>query len=190
MESLEEVRQYIRDLDSQNCPVAQRQRQLREEREREARKAHEAREQQRQAANISQERWDAIDERIRQDIQVYFGEGGPGGSSFIALYDDPGIPGDDGWQLLAGRGGRGPERPIGARGRKGERGARGEDAPTIISWVVDPVHYRAVPTMSNGRAGAPLDLRPLFEQFNAEAVLPAVDEATKDAARTKLLAPL
>src|SRR5262249_30746154 len=31
------------------------------------------------------------------------------GSSFIALYDDPGIPGiDDGWQLLAGRGGKGP----------------------------------------------------------------------------------
>jgi hypothetical protein len=44
--------------------------------------------------------------------------------------------------------------------------------------------------MSDGKAGAPLELRPLFEQFNAEAVIPAVDAATMDAAKPKLLAPL
>jgi hypothetical protein len=30
------------------------------------------------------------------------------------------------------------------------------------------VHYRAVPTMSDGKAGAVLDLRPLFEQYLLE----------------------
>jgi len=30
------------------------------------------------------------------------------------------------------------------------------------------VHYRAIPTMSNGKPGAVLDLRPFFEQFQSE----------------------
>jgi hypothetical protein len=72
-QSLEEVRQFIRDLDSQHCPVAQRQRQLREEKLVERAKDREARKQQRQAANISQE-W--IDERIHQYIlQCFFPRG-------------------------------------------------------------------------------------------------------------------
>ena len=94
------------------------------------------------------------------------------GCSYIAVRDlDPGtIPGDgDGWQLLARRGGRGPDGAVGPRGRKGERGARGEATPIIVAWTLDPMHYRAVPTMSDGRAGAPLDLRPLFEAYHVEA---------------------
>jgi hypothetical protein len=93
------------------------------------------------------------------------------GSSYIAVRDlDPGtIPGDgDGWQLLARPGRRGPIGEDGPRGRKGERGARGEAALTIVSWTLDRVHYRAVPTLSNGKAGAPLELRGLFEQFFGE----------------------
>jgi hypothetical protein len=91
------------------------------------------------------------------------------GSSFVALYDNPSsVPGADGWQLLCGRGNRGPVGDVGLRGRKGERGGRGADAPTIISWTLDRKNYRAVPTMSNGQAGAPLDLRGLFEQFVME----------------------
>jgi|AmaraimetFIIA100_FD_contig_71_1277028_length_517_multi_6_in_0_out_0_2 hypothetical protein len=31
-----------------------------------------------------------------------------------------------------------------------------------------PVHYRAVPTMSDGTPGAPLNLRPLFEAYQVE----------------------
>src|SRR5262249_34117114 len=79
--------------------------------------------------------------------------------AFIAVRDNPGIiPTDgDGWQLLTLHGGRGPEGPIGAPGRKGERGARGEAAPSIISWVVDPVHYRVALTMSDGKAGPILE---------------------------------
>ena len=42
-------------------------------------------------------------------------------------------------------------------------GERGEATPTIVSWQIDPRHYRAVPTMSNGKPRPPLDLRPLFE---------------------------
>ena len=90
------------------------------------------------------------------------------GSSFVALRDDPGIPGDDGWQLLSGKGNRGATGETGPRGEKGERGPPGADAPTIVSWTIDRVHYRAVPTMSDGRAGATLDLRELFEQFQVE----------------------
>lgn len=90
------------------------------------------------------------------------------GSSFFALYNDPGIPGEDGWQLVARHGHRGPVGETGPRGRIGERGARGEGAPTIINWTIDTTHYRAVPTMSDGRAGAPLELRGLFKQFLLE----------------------
>jgi hypothetical protein len=118
------------------------------------------------------------------------------GSSFVALHDDPGIPGDAGWQLLSGRGNRGATGEIGPRGRKGERGARGEATPTIILWMIDRKRYRAIPTMSDGKVGVPLELRELFEQFCDEAIGAAVDAAVttalKDATRTNpgLLAPL
>jgi len=113
------------------------------------------------------------------------------GSSYIARRDAPGLcPGDD-WRLLAKRGLRGPIGERGERGRTGERGAPGEDGPEIISWIVDPVHYRLVPTLSNGKQGTAIELRGLFERFNEEAVLIAVDAAMKDAARNpKLLAGL
>jgi hypothetical protein len=87
------------------------------------------------------------------------------GSSFIALYDTPGIPGDPGWQILSKNGSRGP---VGDTGPRGRRGARGEAAPTIISWTLDCKNYRAIPTMSNGTQGAVLELRGLFEQFVLE----------------------
>jgi hypothetical protein len=90
------------------------------------------------------------------------------GSSFVALRDDPGIPGDDGWQILCNRGNRGAIGEVGPRGRKGERGARGEATPTIILWTIDRKRYRAIPTMSDGKVGAPLELRELFEQFVEE----------------------
>jgi hypothetical protein len=67
---------------------------------------------------------------------------------------------------------------------KGECGARGEASPTIVSWQIDAVHYRAVPTMSDGKAGAPLELRDLFQQFCNDGVIDAaVTAALKDAAR-------
>jgi len=90
------------------------------------------------------------------------------GASWIARCDDPGAcPGDDdtGWQLLSPGGPRGEPGVTGPRGRKGERGARGQDAPQIISWVLDYKRYTAIPTMSDGTAGAPLELRGLFEEF-------------------------
>src|SRR5262249_29352511 len=118
------------------------------------------------------------------------------GSSFISVRDlDPGtVRGDSGWQLLSKNGSRGPAGEVGPRGRKGERGARGEDAPMITLWTIDRKRYRAYPTMSDGKMGAPLELRPLFEQFCDEALGPAADAAVsaalKDATRTSLLAPL
>jgi hypothetical protein len=120
------------------------------------------------------------------------------GASFIAIRDNPGVPGitGDGWQLMSRPGGRGLAGEIGPRGRKGERGARGEATPTIILWTIDRKRYRAIPTMSDGKVGVPLELRELFEQFCDEAIGAAVDAAVttalKDATRTNpgLLAPL
>ena len=56
----------------------------------------------------------------------------------------------------------------GARGIMGLRGERGEAAPTIRSWEVDRTRYLAIPVMSDGFRGPPLELRALFEQFLLE----------------------
>jgi hypothetical protein len=44
-------------------------------------------------------------------------------------------------------------------------GPRGESAPTITGWRVDRAAYVAVPLLSDGSEGAPLELRGLFKQF-------------------------
>jgi hypothetical protein len=48
-------------------------------------------------------------------------------------------------------------------------GPRGEPSPSITGWRVDPAAYAAVPLLSDGSEGAPLELRGLFEQFFNEA---------------------
>ena len=90
------------------------------------------------------------------------------GSSYVALCDDPGkCPGNK-WQLLAAAGKDGKEGATGPRGERGERGSigpRGEPAPAICGWRVDCAAYAAVPLLSDGSEGAPLELRGLFKQF-------------------------
>jgi hypothetical protein len=90
------------------------------------------------------------------------------GASYLARRDDPGFCPGDGWQILSRPGRRGDIGEIGPRGRKGERGAHGKAAPFVINWTLDRKNYRAIPTMSDGRAGKPLELRGLFEQFFSE----------------------
>jgi hypothetical protein len=86
------------------------------------------------------------------------------GAEWRARCDAPGpLPGD-GWALAAKAGERGKRGEIGPRGERGERGAA---APTIKEWAVR--EWRAVPVMSDGSVGPPLDLRSLFEQYHAEA---------------------
>src|SRR5262249_40070527 len=80
-----------------------------------------------------------------------------------------------------------PPAKDGARGPQGERGERAEAAPSIISWVVDPQHYRVALTMSDGKAGPVLDLRELFRQFHDAVIMPALAEAVQEAARTAKL---
>jgi hypothetical protein len=94
------------------------------------------------------------------------------GGSFVARCDDPGMCPGPGWQLLTSpgkAGDKGQPGPPGKKGERGEKGEKGEATPTIVSWQIDRTHYRAVPTMSNGKPGAPLDLRPLFEAYHEEA---------------------
>ena len=54
------------------------------------------------------------------------------------------------------------------RGPQGEKGDKGDDALEIVNWHIDPVNYRAIPFMSNGKPGKPLELRALFERFIEE----------------------
>jgi hypothetical protein len=84
------------------------------------------------------------------------------GGSFIARRDNPGPCPGAGWQLIASQG---------KRGDKGERGLQGiPGVPVVIqNWRLDRDNYIAVPVMSDGRDGPPLELRSLFEQFHTEA---------------------
>ena len=84
------------------------------------------------------------------------------GGSYIARKDDPGTCPGEGWQAVALQGKRGHE------GARGEKGDRGPPAPSIVSWIVDKASYSVVPILSDGTEGPRLELRPLFEQFDAE----------------------
>ena len=85
------------------------------------------------------------------------------GAEWRAKRDDPGeLPGT-GWALSAQKGERGNK---GEKGERGERGLPGPAAPSITEWAVRD--YQAVPIMSDGSIGAPLDLREFFEQYDGE----------------------
>src|SRR6516164_10336691 len=45
---------------------------------------------------------------------------------------------------------------------RGLVGPRGEPAPAITGWRIDREGYAAVPVLSNGTGGAPLELRPRY----------------------------
>ena len=83
------------------------------------------------------------------------------GTEWRAKRDAPGeLPGD-GWAIASKVGERGK------RGDIGPRGERGLPAAVQIGWEVKD--FRAVPLMSDGSRGPPLDLRVLFEQYHMEA---------------------
>jgi hypothetical protein len=85
------------------------------------------------------------------------------GAAFIARRNNPSACPGEGWQAIALQGKRGPQ---GARGDRGERGAAGA---SLIQWKLDDEKYVAIPVMSDGSHGPPLELRPLFERFHNEA---------------------
>lgn len=85
------------------------------------------------------------------------------GGEWRARYDEPGpLPGP-GWALSAVQGRRGN---MGQRGERGERGLPGERGAVQTSWELSG--YVAVPVMSDGSLGPPLDLRALFELYDSE----------------------
>jgi hypothetical protein len=57
----------------------------------------------------------------------------------------------------------------GKRGPSGPQGNPGLSGATIRDWKIDRARYVAVPIMSDGSDGPPLELRGLFEQFFLEA---------------------
>jgi hypothetical protein len=87
------------------------------------------------------------------------------GCEWRAKCDAPGALPGDGWALAAKAGDRGKR---GEAGLRGERGLPGPAPSTIVGWTVRP-DYRAVPVMSDGSAGAVLDLHELFALYHAEA---------------------
>jgi hypothetical protein len=90
------------------------------------------------------------------------------GGSFVALKDAPGRCPGSGWQLLASPGKRGADGEKGERGERGPKGDPGLTGPTIRDWKIDPARYVAIPIMSDGTEGPPLELRALFAQFLLE----------------------
>jgi hypothetical protein len=83
-------------------------------------------------------------------------------SWFVARKDDPGpCPGAD-WKAGPSNGRDGP------KGQRGDRGEPGEPGAVVVSWTIDRKQFAAVPVLSDGSKGAPLNLRALFEQFQAE----------------------
>jgi hypothetical protein len=60
---------------------------------------------------------------------------------------------------------RGLQGPAGPKGARGERGLTG---PSIVGWAIDRERFLAFPLMSHGRPGPALELRGLFEQFQAQ----------------------
>jgi hypothetical protein len=86
------------------------------------------------------------------------------GSQWRAKRDAPGpLPGD-GWAIAGQVGKRGE---AGQRGERGLQGPPGPPGAVIAKWSVRD--YVAVPVMSDGSAGPPLDLRGFFEQYHVEA---------------------
>jgi hypothetical protein len=88
--------------------------------------------------------------------------------AFIARHDEPGPCPGDGWQLIAAEGARGEKGSPGPRGPQGAKGEKGDPGFTIVDWEIDRPNYQAIPVMSDGTEGPPLELRGLFEQFNRE----------------------
>ena len=87
------------------------------------------------------------------------------GGSFVALREKPGPCPGPGWQLLAVPGKRGVAGERGPQGERGAKGEQGEPGISILRWKLDRERYIAVPVMSDGTNGPPLELRGLFEQF-------------------------
>jgi hypothetical protein len=56
----------------------------------------------------------------------------------------------------------------GPRGAQGAKGEKGDPGPTIVGWQIDQAKYKAIPVMSDGTEGPPLELRGLFKQFDEE----------------------
>jgi len=88
--------------------------------------------------------------------------------SFIARHDEPGLCPGDGWQLIAAEGACGEKGSPGPRGAQGAKGEKGDPGPSIVGWQIDRAKYQAVPIMSDGGEGPPLELRGLFKQFDDE----------------------
>jgi hypothetical protein len=99
--------------------------------------------------------WDAARDYRKYDLVAW------DGCEWRAKRDAPGALPGDGWALAAKAGDRGK------RGDIGPRGERGMPGPSIAEWRVRD--YRAVPVMSDGSLGPPLDLRLSFEQYHDEA---------------------
>ena len=93
------------------------------------------------------------------------------GSAWVAIEDHPGECPGPSWKLIASAGKRGsPGRrgEPGSVGPKGERGEPGLSPPRIRAWHIDRERFLAIPLMSDGTRGPPLELRSLFEEFQQQ----------------------
>jgi hypothetical protein len=104
--------------------------------------------------------FDLHDSYSAMDVVAYEGGG------YIAKRDNPGVPGvDDGWLLIAARGMKGESAEPGKVGQRGQKGDRGPPGAKVDEWRIAREHFCAVPFLSDGTAGAKLNLRELFEEY-------------------------
>lgn len=98
--------------------------------------------------------WTADDAYRAHDVVML------GGSSFVALRDNPGACPGEGWRLFAAAGSKGRPGEPGQRGPKGDTGAAG---PAVVAMTVD-AEGRLALTNADG-TGVDLDLYPLLSKI-------------------------
>jgi len=65
------------------------------------------------------------------------------------------------------QGPRGIPGPPGSEGRAGPQGPAGRDAAMVAAWEPDAARFSITPVCSDGSRGVPLNLKGLFEAYNA-----------------------
>ena len=95
------------------------------------------------------------------DIAVFEGQG------YVAMRDNPiGLPGDgDAWLLIAARGAKGERGEPGKVGQRGHKGDRGPSGAEIDEWRIARERFCVIPFYKDGKAGPPMRLRDLFQEF-------------------------
>ncbi len=94
---------------------------------------------------------------------------------------------------MSTRGSKGEKGPPGPQGETGSPGPQGEPGPGITGWQIDRQRFLAVPVLRGSHFGPPIELRPLFEEYDRQVhggSIVTEDRAGEDKAGEFRAAPL